>query len=301
LSLTLSDDEYREELAKMEKAINYTHHPSVRTRPMVARFLNWGKLPRVGRKNTRFTRKYALFLLPAILICLIGGNFLLKTIVGKPELLTEKFNDKEKPVVFTLNDGTVVTLAPHGVFRYPSNFGNKDRKVYLDGEAQFRVTRDETHPFKVYSGDIVGTVLGTIFHVKKQPGDSVVLVELIKGKLKVETVNSIGSPEQTVILVPDERVVFKGHGQKMYKERWQAQNDSVLTFINHLVFRQNNFEEIARKLKEVFGVTVINHSNKKAWRFTGEFNNTTAINIMENICIVEALKYDIRGDTIFIK
>jgi transmembrane sensor len=300
LSLTLSEKEYTEELAKIEKAINNPLSRSVRSKPVISRFLNWGKTTGATPRKRQYARNYALFLVPAILICLIGGNFLLKFLTRQPERLTERFNDNERPVVFTLNEGTVVTLAPHGVFRYPSSFGNKDRRVYLDGEAQFQVTRDDTHPFKVYAGDLVGTVLGTIFHVKKLPGDSVVLIELIKGKLKVETIGSIGFPKQTVLLIPDERVVYRGHGQKMYKERWQPQGDSILT-INHLVFRQNNFEEIARKLKEVFGVNVINKSKKKAWRFTGEFRNTTALNILKSICIVEGLKYEVQEDTVFIK
>ena len=86
----------------------------------------------------------------------------------------------------------------------------------------------------------------------------------------------------------------------MYKEIWQQQTYSMMA-TNHLVFRQNNFEEIARKLKDVFGVKVINQSNKKFWHFTGEFKNTTAINILESICIVEGLKYEFQGDTVFIK
>jgi len=54
-------------------------------------------------------------------------------------------------------------------------------------------------------------------------------------------------------------------------------------------------------MKTVFGITVINQSNKKTWSFTGEFNNTSAINILERICIVEKLKYVMKGDTVFIK
>jgi hypothetical protein len=152
----------------------------------------------------------------------------------------------------------------------------------------------------VYEGDIIATVLGTIFNIKKQSGDSMVMVELIKGKLKVETINSAGLSSQSIILNPDERVTYMRHGQKLYKEKWQSQND-IPSQINHLVFRQNNFDEIAKQLKTVFGVTVINQSNKKTWRFTGEFNNTSAIDILESICIVEKLKYVVQGDTVFIK
>jgi transmembrane sensor len=297
LSLTLPDGEFEEEIAKIKKTISYEAPLFTKKRPVIVRLLHWGKSSRL-LKNKK--KKYAGIFLPLLLIFAAGGYFFFRHFTMQPDRLTEKYNDSSKPVVFTLSDGTVVTLAPHSMFRYPSYFGNKERKVYLDGEAQFHVNRDEAHPFKVYEGDIVATVLGTIFDIKKQMGDSVVMVELIKGKLKVETIDSTGLWSQSIILNPDERVIYKGHGQKMYKEKWQPQRDVSLQ-VKHLVFHQNNFEEIAAQLKAAFGVTIINQSNKKTWRFTGEFNNTSAIDILESICIVEKLKYEVQGDTVFIK
>jgi hypothetical protein len=126
------------------------------------------------------------------------------------------------------------------------------------------------------------------------------MVELIKGKLKVETTSKAGLSSQSIILNPDERVVYNRFNQKLYKEKWESQNDVPLQ-VNHFVFRKNNFEEIAKQIKTVFGITVINQSNKKPWRFTGEFNNTSTIDILESICIVEKLKYEVQGDTVFIK
>ena len=46
---------------------------------------------------------------------------------------------------------------------------------------------------------------------------------------------------------------------------------------------------------------VINLSEKKAWSFTGSFRNNTAMEIVENICIVKQLACEIKADTIFIK
>jgi transmembrane sensor len=54
-------------------------------------------------------------------------------------------------------------------------------------------------------------------------------------------------------------------------------------------------------MKNAFGVTLINQSPKKDWRFTGEFKNSTAKNMVENICLVENLSFVIKGDTILIK
>src|SRR6185295_1436143 len=131
------------------------------------------------------------------------------------------------------------------------------------------------------------------------PGDSVMLIELIKGKLKVETIDSVGFMSTSIILNPDERVVYRRHERKLFKEKWQSQAEAAAP-ANHLVFRQNNFEEIAKQIKTVFGVTVINQSNKKNWRFTGEFNNTTAQKIIASVCLIKNLNSRVAGDTIFI-
>ena len=195
LSLTLSDDEYKDELKKITRAIDHEASQSIRKTPSIVRLLHWKNISNAWRnKKTRYVK----ILLPSILVLLLGTYIFRTYIISGREQLIEKYNDSSKPIVLTLNDGTDVTLAPQSVFRYPSNFGNKERKVYLDGEAQFHVNRDEAHPFKVYSGDVVATVLGTVFNVKKQRGDTEVLVELIKGKLKVEAVNpSVNQPKQS--------------------------------------------------------------------------------------------------------
>ncbi len=297
LSLTLPEKEFEEELLKMRKAICYEAPLSTKKGPAIIRLLRWGKSS--GSVNSN-KKSYTKILLPVVILLIAGGYFFFTHFAAQPGQLIVKYNDSNEPQVFILRDGTVVTLAPHSIFRYPADFGDEERKVYLDGEAQFHVNRDEAHPFKVYEGDIIATVLGTIFNVKKQAGDSVLLVELIKGKLKVEYVNNDGLINDSVILNPDERVLYKRGTKKLDKEKWQSQIDAS-SQINHLVFRQNNFEEIAKKLKTVFGVTVINQSNKKTWRFTGEFNNASVTDILESICLVEKLKYEVQGDTVFIK
>jgi transmembrane sensor len=295
LSLTLSDQELEIEMARIKKAIQYEIPLSVNKKPVIARLLNWETPSRIFKNKKK---NYIKYFLPLLLIA--GGYFLVRQLTTHADNFIVKHNDSGKPDVFTLSDGTVVTLAPQSSFRYPANFDSKERKVYLDGEAQFHVNRDEAHPFKVYEGDIVATVLGTIFNVKKLSGDSVVMVELIKGKLKVETTSNAGLSSQSIILDPDERVVYNRFDQKLFKEKWESQND-VPSQVNHFIFHKNNFEEIAKQIKTVFGITVINQSNKKPWRFTGEFNNTSAIDILESICIVEKLRYEVQGDTVFIK
>ena len=235
--------------------------------------------------------------MPLLLILLTGGYLLYH---NHPDRLIEKSNPGAGPIVFSLADGTTVTLAPQSVLQYAAGFGgDKERKVYLNGEAQFDVSRATEHPFRVQEDDIIATVLGTIFSVKKQSGDSILVVDLIKGKLKVENINSTGRTLTSISLNPDERVVYNRRNQRLYKERWQSQTEFPVQ-VAHILFQRNNFDELAQKIKAVFGVTVINKSKKTNWMFSGEFENATAQDIIKNICVVERLNCQTTGDSIII-
>jgi hypothetical protein len=139
--------------------------------------------------------------------------------------------------------------------------------------------------------------LGTEFIVKKQFGDSLILVELIRGKVMVEA-NNVADP---IILNPNERVVYTKNKASMLKENWHLENLADNDRVAHLVFEKNDFPQIAAKMKSVFGKTIINNSNKSQWNFTGEFNDVTAIDIVENICLLKHLSYVAKGDTIVLK
>ena len=293
LSLTPLDNEHRDELARIKGAILDENLSTVTKRAVLFRLLHWNQLDK-GHKQQKWVKYLAA---AAILIFLISGYLLLQRFNVKSNGLSERANNGSTPLVLTMIDGTIVTLAPHSFLRYPQQFG-KDREVYLGGEGQFHVSRDVNHPFRLHAEDMIVTVLGTVFNVKKQSGDSIVLVELLEGKLSIEIKNNPATKPLT--LNPNERVVYNQYSKNLYKESWQRYSEPTLKE-NHLVFRQNSFEEIARQIKSVFGVTLINQSNKRNWRFTGEFNNTTAKEIIESICLVKGLNSQGAGDTILIR
>jgi transmembrane sensor len=69
-----------------------------------------------------------------------------------------------------LSDGSVVVLASNAQLAVHKYFNEKNRDVRLLGEASFRVHRDPTRPFLVYSGDIITKVLGTTFRIRAKSG-----------------------------------------------------------------------------------------------------------------------------------
>ncbi len=282
LSFTLNEKEYQDEFEKIKIAINKKEPDPV------FRFLNRNKISHSYHRKKRSIQ----YMIMGLLILIAGATYLL---TQHPENkifgLNQTISSGDKAMTFTLSDSTIVTLAPHSTLQYPLSFQGKNRQVYLQGEAGFNVKRNEHFPFKVHSKNIVTTVLGTIFNIKK-PGDSAIVVELLKGKLKVEIEDATIASLNSILLYPDEKATYVFHDKHFYK------NSNAAEF--NVSFRQNSFKEIATQIKNVFGKTVINHSDKKNWRFTGEFKNVTAKEIIENICLIKNLNSKVVGDTIFI-
>lgn len=279
LSFTLDEKEYACELNKIKKSI------AAKTPEKLFSILTPAKLYQSEKPKKRMLQ----YMLGCFLILAAGAAFLLtQRSENKILQLAATINRSNKPLVFMLADSTIVTLAPNSTLQYPSSFKGENRQVYLQGEAGFNVKRNEHFPFKVQAKKIVTTVLGTIFNIKN-PGDSAIVVELFKGKLKVEIADSAAA--LPIMLYPGEKAVYVFKDKQFYKNYSTAADTR---------FVQNSFEEIALRIKNVFGKTVINNSNKQHWNFTGNFKNASAKDIIENICLIKNLQCTLVGDTIFI-
>ena len=73
-----------------------------------------------------------------------------------------------------LPDGTRVWLNNLATLKYPREFSEKERNVYLEGEAYFEVTKNRHKPFTVQSDAMRVRVLGTTFNFKSDKNCRVV-------------------------------------------------------------------------------------------------------------------------------
>jgi len=279
LSISLSEEEYKCEFLKIKSAVEQSGESDLS---------GLKKFPVVKSRRRRAVR-YALVI---SLIIFSGMFWFFRHSENETEILRTVVNNTNMPQELVLNDSTIVTLEPKAKIEYPEVFKSKLRNVYLQGNANFKVKRDVEHPFKVHSENMVATVLGTVFNIKKS-GDSALVVELLKGKLNVEILNSKMETEQSVILTPNERAVYVRNDKHLYK--------NLIVTQHSLNFKQSGFDDVAAQIKLVFGITLVNESPKKQWSFTGTFKNSTAKDIIENICLVKNLTYSEHGDSILIK
>lgn len=115
----------------------------------------------------------------------------------------QRYNILEVPVAadfrLQLSDGTVVYLNSGSKLRYPVTFKGAERKVFLEGEAYFEVTKDEQHPFRVEVRNVEVEVLGTSFNINAYPEREDVQTTLASGKVRV------ANGEKYVVLAPGEQ------------------------------------------------------------------------------------------------
>ncbi len=106
-----------------------------------------------------------------------------------------------------LSDGTEVYMNTDSRLVYPDHFTGAERSVFLEGEAYFKVARDEHHPFIVRTRSLQTRVLGTEFNVSSYPG-SEVQVTLIEGSVEV----SDADRQATTRIVPGEQASLLADG-----------------------------------------------------------------------------------------
>ena len=104
----------------------------------------------------------------------------------------------------TLADGTKVYMYAGSRLTYPVVFSGKERRVYLEGEAYFKVTKDKEHPFVISTEKAEAKVLGTELNVSCYKGEPC-HVALLTGSVLV----SDKKETRSIKLVPGQGVTVK--------------------------------------------------------------------------------------------
>lgn len=166
-----------------------------------------------------------------------------------------------------LPDGTSVILKKGSVLRYPAKFNGNAREVHLNGEAYFEVKKNASHPFLVYSNELVTKVLGTSFFVKAWKGDKAFKVTVTSGKVSVfkkseADASTVQSPSWTtknkgVLVMSNQEVTFYREQAKLIK--LELSKHSVLSeeiAKTEFNFIEAPFSEVVTTLSNAYNVPI---------------------------------------------
>ena len=250
----------------------------------------------------RRLRVAALWLVPVVLLAtstwLFWHSERTMTQLAATEMLQQSTANGEHRQL-TLPDSTHVWLNAGSVIIYPSSFGNRERKVYLSGEAFFRVHRDADHPFVVSTNHADMRVLGTSFNVVNYPEADRLTVTLETGWLNV----SIGSMARDYLLTPDNQLVFIPSTRRVDVHSVTARHYSSWRE-GELFFNDARLADVLRQMERTYNIRChIIDDRYAAQRVRMHLNkDEKLVNILNVIKeLVPGLTYTIDGKDVYFK
>lgn len=186
-----------------------------------------------------------------------------------------------------LADGTRVRINSGSELRYPANFTEKHRKVFLSGEAYFEVSPQANKPFIVQTEDMEIRVLGTSFNVNAYPGKTLSQTTLEEGHVQIHLQN------QTEDLSPGEQCSFNRTTQKLTVK--QVDTELYTSWRKgYYNFKQTPLEEILNTLSLWYNVNIeYEHEALKHLNFTGKLQRFEDIRHLLR-------KFELTGDVTFV-
>lgn len=196
-----------------------------------------------------------------------------------------------------LPDGTKVWLNELATLKYPREFSNNERKVFLDGEAYFEVTKNPEKPFIVQSDIMSVKVLGTTFNFKSGKVHSLAEASLIEGRIEVR-----GNREEGLItLFPGQKAELDCTTGRLVVKQVNTKFDAV--WHNNLIpFEKSTIDSIAEALERFYNVKIILSPDMNITStYSGVLKRKDSIeSVLKSLKNAIPIQYKIVGNNIFI-
>lgn len=214
------------------------------------------------------------------------------TQVNAPTQIT-KFNPDGRKSTITLPDSSIVHLNSSSQIAYGSNFLD-NRVIELSGEAFFEVRHNQTSAFRVRSGEVTTTALGTSFNVQAYPNEDLIKVSLKEGKVK------INSQVSESLLNPGK--AFQYEKSSMDINTLSFDPEKEFAWIDGiLVLEENDLNGFINKIERWYGVEVMVMGQPgQEWRINGKFKNMSLQLVMESVSFAKGIDFKINNNELIL-
>lgn len=247
-------------------------------------------------KTSRKQQLYRIMRYAAILLLAVALPF--SYYYGKQSILpsdafttiTCALGDKTSVV---LPDSSLVFLNSGSKLTFNTDFKNGSRRIFLDGEAFFKVRKDTHNPFRVKTSAIEVEVLGTEFNLKAYSDEPTISTTLVTGSLKV-----IGNNRYTMIK-PKQKLVFDKETRQMKIQELTDLSPETEWKDGRLVFRNQSLGELEHELERWFDVDIhFADEQVKFRRFTGTLERESILEVISYFGRSKYVGYHINDNVI---
>ena len=197
-----------------------------------------------------------------------------------------------------LTDGTMVHMNSDSKLSFPATFGNNERKVTLEGEAYFDVTKDRIKQFVVSSN--IGKyrqeirVYGTEFNVSAYPGEKSIKTVLVEGSVSIKEL----STGTEILMKPNEMVEM----DQMGLAKQPIDLESTLAWkSNNFYFAHKPIEEVLKQISRWYDIKVIYDKTIPSEFVWGQISRKKKLNeVLEILEKSNNIKFKIKGKEVHV-
>lgn len=195
-----------------------------------------------------------------------------------------------------LPDKTEVFLNAGSQIQYAFDEDGKSRGVILEGEAWFKVFKNDQLPFLVRTAYYDVKVLGTEFNVKAYRDDNQIETTLEKGTVQVISSGTL-KLKREVSLKPGEQLIYAKDKETI---RVRSVNPKLYTSWkdNKLEFIRMAFGDLIRLLERRYGVNIeVQDKSILQYHYSGTIKNESILEILDILQHTLPIRYEITEQT----
>jgi transmembrane sensor len=269
----------RNEWVRLEKSLGL-HRDKV---------MSTDRIFRTEKISSRFSRfwnvRYRPALIAASLLVITAASLLVWKNPFSGSRFVEIITQNGERSQMILSDGSEIKLNAGSEARFRKSFLKDSRKVFLTGEAFFRVAKED-RPFIVITENAKTMVLGTQFNVWARNGETRVVVK--SGCVKFTADQRMN---HDVIIQKDQMCKVSRNDLSMYLQ--PVETDKILGWLyGKLVFIKTPFEEILTELERSYNISIeTDDSELRLKTVTATFDHMDIDAVLTSLCLTLNARY----------
>lgn len=198
------------------------------------------------------------------------------------------------------------------------------REIYLIGNAGFKVAKDRSSPFTVFTGDISTTALGTEFTVTAFKNSESITVRLFEGKVVIKSTKTAKIRlKKNLYLNPEQQLVYNNKNAKAIITSFKRSGGDIVKTQNNInenlvvdnpniplhdagswfMFNNQSLSQVFDQLKGLYNVEIYyNKIDLKKRYFIGKFEKTESLQqVLQMITSLNGLVSEKRNNAYYIR
>lgn len=192
-----------------------------------------------------------------------------------------------------LPDGSMVWVNANSKLYFPNRFSTDERFVKVEGEAFFKVQKDKRRPFRVQTGELNISVLGTSFNVRAYHPKHI-STTLVEGSVQ------LAYHDQHVIMTPGERA-FIDEKNKITLQSIDIEGATAWKE-GYFYFKDESIGKILQDISNWYDLKVSIIGNLPSGRYSGSMDRNSKLNgVLKMLADVGNLDFTLSGNHLTVK